>query len=203
MSYECRNKCMKIEAKWGKIPGWPASPRPAGLALSWIATSLIQGQKNTLTLILRHALEVGLIQRPERLHTWIWGPTCMQDSGKHLRCPLPPTLGRNQRHLEEDGAKWHKSQADQRGRGRPASHFNATCSTLRGSYLNRHTCLQDKIHCKNWPWSRINRPAHPTCNTHQGVVFSLSLSRVRFSSLGVRVESSLSRDSRVVIASLV
>jgi hypothetical protein len=102
-----------------EIPGRPTSPRPASLALRRIATSLIQGHGNTLTLNLSRALEVGLIQRPERLHPWIRGPTCMQDSGKHLRCPLPPTQERNQRRLEEGGAKWHKSQASQPWTGRP------------------------------------------------------------------------------------
>jgi hypothetical protein len=72
----------------GKIPGRPASPRLAGLAPSRIATSLIQERGNTLTLLLSRALDVGLIQLPERLRPWIEGHTCMQDSGKYLRTTI-------------------------------------------------------------------------------------------------------------------
>jgi hypothetical protein len=155
-----------------KTPGRPASPRPAGLTLPRIAMSLIQGQGNTLTLILSHALEVGLIQRPERLHAWIAEPTCVQDLSKHLRYQRPPTLGGNQRRPKEDRAKWHKSQASRPGRGWWASYYSSICPTSRGSYFNCHTCLQDKLHCKNQLRSSINRSAHSTCNTHQGVLFT-------------------------------
>jgi hypothetical protein len=67
---------------------------------------------------------------------------------------------------------WPPSQAGQHGRGKPALVYSATCSNLHGSYINRHTCIQDKLSCKNRLGRSINRPAHPTCNTHQGVLYS-------------------------------
>jgi hypothetical protein len=81
MSCECRNKCTKIEANWGQTQ----ADRPLGLALDPNATSLILGQGNTFTLILRYAIKVGLIRWTERPQPWMKGPTCMQDSGEYLR----------------------------------------------------------------------------------------------------------------------
>jgi hypothetical protein len=52
----------KISCKMGENLGRPAYPRPVGLAAPQNATSLIQGEENTLQLILSRAFEVGLIQ---------------------------------------------------------------------------------------------------------------------------------------------
>jgi hypothetical protein len=67
---------------------------------------------------------------------------------------------------------WPPSKADRPG-GRLAGpplqcHMSASC----GSYFNRHTCIQDKLSYKKQLGSSINRPAHPTCNTHQRVLYS-------------------------------
>jgi hypothetical protein len=111
-----------VDKKWGKmgkILGRPASPRPADLAPPRIATSLIQGWGNTLTLLLSRALKVGLIQWPERLHPWIEGLAYMQDSGKHLRTASLDDMHAliiKSMHQRDESARARPTDLDQVGR---------------------------------------------------------------------------------------
>jgi hypothetical protein len=128
MSCECSNKCTKNEANW-------ENPRPTSLALDPNAMSSIQEWGSTCTLILSCALQVSLIQWPERLHPYIDGPTYMQDSGKHLRYNFHRHQESVRAIQEKVGAMLPQSQAGRPGWGRPALDW--------GNHLN---CLTNFIH---------------------------------------------------------
>lgn len=141
----------------GPKPGRPASPRPAGLPPSPMATSLIRGRGNTIQSDPNRAPKVGSDPRYRKASPWIDGPTLHARKHNPWESHVETTSTIQRSSRWNGGTRGHSARPfglDQAGRP-PNSH------RLHEAHINHHPDKIRSVHEEvgaRWQDPQAGRP---------------------------------------------
>ena len=129
--------------KMDKIPGRPAYPRPAGLApqhtmpqnFARVIMSTNPSQSNLVPSKIHK-------QRPKGLSNGRLGPLLVSKCSFKTQTALSKNVHPLISKPVKQRAEMCQLQAGRPSGGQPAPPCSGSCSTSRGSYINRPSCLQ-------------------------------------------------------------